>query len=119
MLLATFDGGKITLEDWFIALCQFSPPRRPKDLNTVQGVKRLLDSSLSMPILLAEAEARGLDKDKKYLKQLRDHEDRTLLNKVRAIKNKEVGEPNEEVLFNFYLEHKEALLLLVLIKFPF
>lgn len=106
MVLATFDGGKVTLEDWFIALCQYSPPRRPKDLNTVQGVERLLNGNLSTPILLAEAEARGFDEDEKYLGQLRAHEDRVLMNKVRAIKK--VEEPNEEVLFNFYLEHKEA-----------
>ena len=40
LVLATFDGGKMTLEDWFYALCRPSPPRRPKDLHTEKGVER-------------------------------------------------------------------------------
>jgi hypothetical protein len=55
IVLVTFDKGKVTLKDWFDALCEMAPPSRPKDLDTVKGVEQLLDRALSKPLLLAEA----------------------------------------------------------------
>ncbi|HUS73798.1 MAG TPA: hypothetical protein VMY06_12105, partial [Sedimentisphaerales bacterium] len=51
--LATYDYGKVTLKDWFDALCELSPPNRPRDLNTLMGVERLLDRASKMPILVS------------------------------------------------------------------
>ncbi|MBN2316100.1 MAG: hypothetical protein JXM79_19390, partial [Sedimentisphaerales bacterium] len=96
MVLAQFDGGKVTLYDWFNTLCDIVPPRRPRNLNTVAGVERLLDRAMSGPLLVHAAKSLGLDKDEEYLKQVRDYEDRRLLGQVRSAKMKETKEPTDE-----------------------
>ncbi|MHC4646850.1 MAG: M56 family metallopeptidase, partial [Planctomycetota bacterium] len=71
-VLATFEGGQVTLEDWFGALSELPPPRRPKDLDTPGQVERLFDNVLKMSILVAEAESRGLDEDEDFLRMMNE-----------------------------------------------
>jgi len=84
LALATYDGGKVTLEDWFKTLCDIVPPRRPRDLGTAQGVEKLLENTLRPIIFAAEAKAQGYDKNKKLLREIKELEDRSLLGKVRG-----------------------------------
>ncbi|OHB82800.1 MAG: hypothetical protein A2Z38_10305, partial [Planctomycetes bacterium RBG_19FT_COMBO_48_8] len=107
IVLATYDGGKITLKDWLYALVQFSSPNRPKDLNTEKGVEAFLDRISKAPVLVAEAKSLGLDKDKDYLKQLRDREDMNLLGKVMTEKVKDVNEPTEEQIVQYFEKNEE------------
>lgn len=107
ILMATFKGGKVTLKDWFMALGDMSPPRRPRDLNTAQGVDRLLEQALRTPILVAEAVALGLDKNEELRKQVKEYEDRNLLGDARQRKGKEVPEPTTEELKAYFDGHKE------------
>jgi len=107
IVLATFDNGKITLKDWFDTLCNSAPPSRPKDLNTPQGVDRLVERALSMPILVTEATSLGLDNDKNLLKQVRDYEDTRLLNKVRSEKYKEIKEPTPDEIMIYFGKNRE------------
>ena len=107
LVLATFDGGKVTLEDWFYALCQPSPPRRPKDLHTEKGVERWLDKVIRLPVFLAEARQRGLDKDQGFLKRVEEQEDRRLLPRVRNTKYKEVKKATAEEISLYFNENKE------------
>jgi len=107
IVLATFDNGKITLKDWFDTLCESAPPSRPQDLNTTQGVERLLDRALRMPLLISEARSLGLDNDKNLLQQVRDYEDSRLLSKVRSEKYKELKEPTTDQIFVYYGNNKE------------
>ena len=108
IVLATYDNGKVTLKDWFNALCQFSPPSRPKDLNTTKGVERLLDGVLRTPIFVAEAKSRGLDKDESLLKQVREREDRHLLTKIRTEKLSDIKEPiSEEQIVAYFSKNKK------------
>jgi hypothetical protein len=108
MPLATFDGGQVTLEDWFEALCEIVPPRRPKNLHTAEGVERLLDGALRMPVLVAEAELLGLDKIPSFVKEVREYEDKRLLSAVKMAKYKEVEEPNDQEIAAYFEKHKEA-----------
>ena len=109
IVLATYDYGKVTLKDWFDALCELSPPSRPKDLNTLIGVERLLDGASRMPILVSEAKLLGLDKDENFLKQVKEYEDRILLNKIRSEKNKDIKGPiAEEQIVAYFNKNKEA-----------
>ena len=108
MVLIQFNGGTVTLYDWFNALCDIVPPRRPRNLNTVAGVEQLLDRAVSGPLLVAEAKSLGLDKDEEFLKQLRDYEDRTALGQIRSAKMKETKEPTDEEILAYYNEHKKA-----------
>jgi hypothetical protein len=108
IVLATFDKGKITLKDWFDALCEMSPPSRPRDLHTPQGVERLLERALRMPIFVAEAKSYGFDKDENLLKQVKEYEDNILLNKARRDKIKDIKGPiPDEQILDYFNKNKE------------
>jgi len=109
IVLATYDKGKITLEDWFDALCELSPPSRPRDLHTPQGVERLLERALRMPIFVAEAKLYGFDKDENLLNKVKEYEDNILLNKARREKIKDIMGPiPDEQLVDYFNKNKEA-----------
>ena len=108
IVLATYDYGQVTLEDWLNTLCGFSPPSRPKNLNTTQGVEQLLDRALMIPIYVAEAKLQNLDKDETYLKRLKEYEDTRLLGKVKSDEYKLVKEPTDEEIVAYYNNNKEA-----------
>ena len=105
--LVEFEGGKVTAYDWFNALSDIVPPRRPRNLNTVTGVEQLLDRALSGPLLVAEAKSLGFDQDEEFLKQVRDYEDRTALGQVRSAKMRETKEPTHEEILAYFNQHKE------------
>lgn len=107
IVLATYDNGKITLKDWFDALCELSPPNRPRDLHTPQGVERLLERALRMPIFVAEAKSYGFDKDENLLKQVTEYEDGMLLNKARREKIKDIKGPiPDEQIVDYFNKNK-------------
>ena len=108
IVLATFDNGKVTLKDWFDILCESAPPSRPRDLNTPKGVERLLERALSIPLFVSEAKSLGFDKDKNLLKQVREHEDRRLLSKVKSEKYKEIKEPTTDEIMIYFGKNMEA-----------
>lgn len=110
MVLATYDNGKVTLKDWFTFLCEMSPPRRPADLNTPEGVERLLDITLRIPLWTSEATLLGLDKDEGLIKQVRDWEDTHVLNKVISQKVKGVNEPTNEQIIDYFNKNKEVFI---------
>ncbi len=108
MLLATYDGGAVTLKDWFDVLHEVGPASRPKDLNTPQGFERFLDRAvLKKPILIAEAEATGLENDPNLLKLIRQREDMLLANKVRVENAGDVNQPTEQQVVAYFNEHKQ------------
>jgi hypothetical protein len=106
-VLATHDKGQITLEDWFVALCDIVPPRRPRNMKDPKEIEKLLRSALQMPLLVVEAESLGLDKDKELLKQVRDYEDRLLLNNARSEVYKDVNEPSAEEITAYFNNNKD------------
>ena len=108
IVLAQYNNGKITLKDWFESLCDIAPPRRPRDLNTPQGVDNLLERSLRMPLLVSEAKSLGLDRNKDLLKQVRDYEDRSLLSEALTAKRKELKEPTTEQIIAYFGKNKES-----------
>ncbi len=108
IVLATYDYGKVTMEDWFKTLCGFSPPSRPKNLNTTKGIEQLLDRALAKPIYVSEAKLLNLDKDENLLKQVREYEERYLLSKVNSEIFKEVNEPSTEQLVAYFNNNKET-----------
>jgi hypothetical protein len=108
IVLATFDHGQITLKDWFDALCELSPPSRPRDLNTQKGIEKLLDRALKMPIFVSEAKLLGLEKDENLLKQIKEYEDNMLLNKARREKTKDIKGPiAEEQIIDYFNKNKQ------------
>ncbi|MHC4556994.1 MAG: peptidylprolyl isomerase [Planctomycetota bacterium] len=108
IVLAEYDYGKVTLKDWFDALCEIVPPRRPKAMNTPKDVEQLLERVLRMPLLVSQAKLAGLDKDKNLLKEIREYEDRRLLSEAKLAKHKEVMEPTTEQIIVYFNENKEA-----------
>jgi hypothetical protein len=108
LVLAQYNAGRITLQDWFVALCDIVPPRRPQNLNTPQGVDQLLERALRMPLMVSEAKSLGLDRDKDFLKEVRDYEDRMLLSEAMTAKRKELKEPTTEQVIAYFAKNKEA-----------
>ncbi len=107
-VLATYDKGQITLEDWFIALCEIVPPRRPRNMKDPKVFDQLLESALRMPLLVTEAESLGLEKNKELLKQVRDYADRMLLGKARVAQYKDAKEPTAEEMTAYFKKNKET-----------
>lgn len=107
VVLATYDGGVFTVEDWFTALHQIAPPGRPKNLGTAKGVEQFLDRSLRQPLLRAEAIERGLDKDGQFIKSVLEREYSSLYNKVRSDMTKAVAEPNDQEVEAHYAAIKD------------
>jgi len=108
IVLAEYANGKITLEDYFEALCNIVPPRRPQNLNTPQGVDELLERAMRMPLLVSEAKSLGLDRNNDLLKQVRDYEDRRLLSEALSAKRKELKEPTTEQIISYFGQNKES-----------
>ncbi len=109
IVLATYDNGKITLKDWLDALCEMSPPSRPRDLNTSKGVEQLLERALRMPIFVSAAKLLGLDKDENLLKQVKEYEDGILFNKNRREKIKDIKGPiPDKQIVDYFNNNKEA-----------
>jgi len=108
IVLAQYNAGRITLKEWFEALCDIVPPRRPRDLNTPKGVEQLLERAMRMPLLVSEAKRLRLDKNQDLIKQVRDYEDRRLLGEIKSAKRKELKEPTTEQIITYFSKHKEA-----------
>jgi len=107
LVLATYQGGQFTLKDWFQVICNMAPPRRPNDLNTPAGVGRLLDWAIQGPILVAEAKARGYDKDPKFLSDIKQVEDQRLFYKAQEEKIKSVPEVTVEQAKTYFEQNAE------------
>lgn len=107
IVLATYDGGIFTAEDLFSSLHQMAPPGRPKNLGTAKGIEVFLDRSLRQPLLRAEAVERGLNKDAKFIKSVREREYSSLFNKVRSDMTQAVSEPNDQEVVAHYAAIKD------------
>ena len=108
IVLAQYNSGKVTLKNWFVALCDIVPPRRPRDLNTPKGIDQLLEQALRTPLLVSEAKSLGLDRDKDFIKEVRDYEDRRLLSEAMSAKRKELQEPTTEQVIAYFAKNKES-----------
>ncbi len=107
IVLATYDGGKITIKDWLETLCNYSPPSRPK-LDTPKAVEQLLDVALRLPLYVKEATSKGLDKDEDLHKMVKDYEDRVLMNEVRRIIMDEIPTPTSTQIIDYFNKNKMA-----------
>jgi peptidyl-prolyl cis-trans isomerase C len=107
LVLAAYDGGTFTLEDWFLMVCNIAPPRRPQYLSTPAGVEQLLDRALRLPLLVAEARARGYGQDEKLRSEVRRLEDQQLYYKVREVKIKGIPEPTTDQIKAYYEKNQD------------
>jgi len=108
IVLVKYDEGEVTLKDWFEALSEIAPPSRPKDLHTTSGVERMLDRAMRKPILLAEALSLALDKDEELIKQVREQENLQLQHKAEREKVKDIEEPTDEQIVEYFNNNKET-----------
>ncbi len=109
IVLATYDGGKVTLKDWFDILLEKSPRRRYGDFSTPEGIERVLDKTLGRLVFVTEARLVGLDRNENFLKQVRQEEDKRLLNEIMNEKVKDVYPPtDEEQIIAYFNKNKKA-----------
>ena len=107
--LATFTHGKITLQQWFDALCDIAPPSRPKELNS-ETVEKLLERTIIKPLIASDALVLGLDKNPDFQRQMKDYENQLLIRNARTLANKDKKEPTEEDIIAFFNNNKEFFL---------
>lgn len=108
LVLMTYDNGKVTLKEFLMALCELSPPSRPASLSTPAGIDSFLSEEFKTPVFIAEACARGLDKNKDLLNQIKGRENIYLFNKVIVKKSKGVPEPKDPYeITGYYEKHKK------------
>jgi len=108
IVLAKYDDGEVTLKEWFDALCELSPPSRPRDMHKPEAIEQLLDRVLSKDIFVTEARRLGLDKDENFIRQIKQEEDTRLLSEVRNEKARDVNVPtDEEQILAYFNENKE------------
>ena len=108
LVLVSYNGGKVTLKDWFKVLCDFSPPSRPKGLDTVEGVERLVDMAMRAPLFTAEAVSRGLQNNQDYQQQLRKREDLLLLGAALRKKTEHIKQLQTEAeILDYFNKNKQ------------
>ncbi|MHC4474834.1 MAG: peptidylprolyl isomerase [Planctomycetota bacterium] len=105
--LATFDGGKVTLIRWFRILHKMPPLKRPKDLDTIQGVERLLDRALNSQVFVVEARLQGLDKNEDYKTKTEEQERRHLVGRFREKAFEGLENPTKPQMREYFEQHKE------------
>ncbi|TFG46685.1 MAG: hypothetical protein E4H40_07190, partial [Candidatus Brocadiia bacterium] len=103
--LVTFDKGTVTIQDFFMTLCNFSPPKRPANLNSYKAFDEMLDTAVRLPIYAAEAKKLGLDKDSDYLSKVKEREDLLILVKNRVTMPR-TGKPTEEELKAYFEKNR-------------
>jgi hypothetical protein len=106
IVLAKFDRGVFTVEDFFGALCNIAPPRRPGDLNAAAGVEKFVANAIKLPLFVAEAERVGFGKNEKLLEMMKQQEDMRLLSKAKLAIFDAVAEPTDEQILAFFEEQK-------------
>jgi hypothetical protein len=107
--LLTFDGGSVTLEDWFVALCGIYPANRPNFTEKPELVEALLQKIVSeqLPLIVSEAKSLGLNKNQTYQQQLTSYEEVLLLSKVQQDQYEKLEPPTQEQLLAYYNANKE------------
>jgi hypothetical protein len=106
--LLTFDNGKVTLEDWFTAICQVVPPGRPDLTKQPEKVEEFLNEVAKIPVFVGEAQLQGLDKNEQLKKLLRDYEDMMILGKIQQEKYTTVKEPTQEQMAAYFEKNNEV-----------
>jgi PPIC-type PPIASE domain len=105
--LLTFDGGTVTLEDWFVALCEIVPPSRPNVTQKPEAVEGLLEAAVQIPLLVSEAKSLGLDKNEQFLQQQKAYEDNLLLGKIQQDKYDSIKQPTQEQITAYFDKNSE------------
>jgi len=111
LVLATFDGGEITLKDMLLNMCdKYSPPNRPQNLNSYKTLNKFLDDAIRLPLWAAQARKEGLDKDKTIIEQVREREDQTLLSLYLNELHRNLHKPSDEQAEEYFNAHKEMFM---------
>jgi hypothetical protein len=107
--LLTYDGGSITLQDWFLGLCEIPPPNRPNFTEKPELVEALLEKieSEQAPLFISEAKSLGLDKNQAYQQQMIAYEDIILLSKIQQQQYEKMEPPTQKELLAYFNANRE------------
>lgn len=107
IVLATFEGGKITMKDWLYTLTELVPPSSRGGMDTMRGFEQFLDTVIIDPLLAAEARNQGLDKDENFLERRKHLEDKYLGGKFINEKYNLIRVPSIDEVVDYYNNNKE------------
>jgi len=105
-ILALYDGGEMTVEEYLNAVSGWPPAQRP-ELDDVQGVKDAVFGMRMDRFLRNEALASGLDKTEGYKTVLDNFKEDVMADRMRQLVIQAVSEPTEEDIYTYYNEHPE------------
>lgn len=104
MILATYDGGKVTLQDFrnLLKIANEYSVLYPFEAN----IRRVIEETATLPILSKFAENSGIENDAEYQKSFREYENGLLIFKVDIEElNSKVNITDDEV--RFYYENNK------------
>jgi len=105
--LAKFDGGTVTIKDLLLQIHGITPNKRPRNLNTMQGIDELLDKTAPMRLWVSEAKRFGFHKKAEYIRTARDREDKYLFSMVRREVVMPVAEATDAEVREYFEQNKE------------
>lgn len=106
LVLATYDGGEITINE-YLSDIQKIPPRYKADFDDYDSLAAIIFELKKMDILAMEAVREGIDQDPEYLDRVRLFKE---LNMADVLMNDSLGfppAPSEEEIRKYYDDHPE------------
>jgi 6-phosphogluconolactonase len=99
--LVEFEGGAITLLDFMKSVHGMVPVKRPKNLAAAKGVEKVVTASVGGALIQAHIKSLGLQKDAKVAGEIRQGEDKRLMDlavsrKIKPIKSATMEEAKAE-----------------------
>jgi peptidyl-prolyl cis-trans isomerase C len=88
---------KITAADYNRQYLEISPPRRPRNMDTMEGKRRFLDDLINKEIMASEAKKRGFSEDPGLVEAMKALTDQKILDVLRneGVEDKIKFEPGE------------------------
>jgi parvulin-like peptidyl-prolyl isomerase len=103
-VVAKWDGGVITLPE-VRAEVQRLPPSLVEQYKTVEGQRQFVEALLAKRLLAGEARRLGLDQSDEIARQVRELEERLVIQALLDKATRAASEPTDDELRAFYQEH--------------
>jgi peptidyl-prolyl cis-trans isomerase C len=107
-VVGRYDGAKITAEELRREASRMPPVLR-KQFDTANGRRELVGAMIDKRLLVREAERRGLDDDPELRRQVRDLEERLLVQALVGEEERRAEAPGEAELRAWYEAHRAEL----------
>ncbi len=109
LVLATFDGGQLTIGDYLTNLRRIREEHRP-DFDDYDSLSTIVFQMSLMDILAVEARAQGLEESEKYINIIKRFREQAMADLMRNDTLANLAEINEGEVQEYYDTHQEEFL---------